>query len=292
MNGEEANMSVLPEVAANGDHNEPELNNGQQIHRPTGGDLLRLVYELPKEFTDGTWDAKSNAENVAVPQNQNSDTGGGINITSHVRAKIEEMTNTRSATTNISLMDVMNSNNALRLKTNKRNQNEELTDSVFSSDDDCDKKVYSNQTISVTECSGPNTPKNTSSISPSTNNKAERNSYSGSPTPKSMPLSPTPYHSGSNRNCSSSPVDPTSDLSDEDVESFNRTLSNNTELLEKWLREKASPEILKKVHAITETTTPIVNSGSKRTSVTSELFQLWLASSPVKVKLQFIFVSI
>lgn len=279
------NMSVLPEVAANGDRNEPEVNNGQ-VQRPTGGDLLRLVYELPKEFTDGTWDAKNNAENA--PQNQNVDSVGGLNITSHVRAKIEEMTNTRSATTNISLMDVMNSNNALRLKTNKLNPNEELTDNVFSSDDDCDKKIYSNQTISVTECSGPNTPKNTSNISPLNHNKAERNSYSGSPTPKSIPLSPTPYNS--NRNCSSSPVDPypSSDVSDEDVENFNRTLSNNTELLEKWLREKAGPDILKRVHAITDTT-PVVNSGSKRTSVTSELFQLWLASSPVKVRLQFIF---
>jgi len=261
-------MSTLPEVSGNGERHsiEPEVNG---TGTRNANDLLRLVYELPKEFTDGTWDSKpgnldpSDASSKLTP---NNDTVGGLSITSHVRAKIE-MSNVRTVTTtNISLKDVMNSNNALRLNRTARS---DIVDDVF--DDPSDSKTFNNQTINVTECSSPTR---------LNNNNIERCSFSGSPTNVSVTqktLSP--------RKFSSSPIDlspyPLSDISDEEIDTINRTLSTNPELLERWLKEKASPDILKRVHAISEP--PIVSSGSKRTSVTSELFQLWLASSPVKV---------
>ncbi|XP_077287687.1 cGMP-specific 3',5'-cyclic phosphodiesterase-like [Arctopsyche grandis] len=259
-------MSVLPEAVGNGGQPTSDLNSN--VGHRASGDLLRLVYELPKDFTDGSWDGKS------TPTPEPINDTAGINITSHVRAKMEELTNTRSATTSISLKDVMSSNNALRLNRNKLNKpTDDQSDNVFLSDEEGDSKsekttTYTNQTISVTESSPShlNTSSQRTSLVPNTSPSklyGERNQTETS------------------RNCSS-PVDgyPMSDVSDEDMENFNRTLSNNPDMLEKWLREKASPDVLKRVHVISET--PVVNSGSKRTSVTSELFQLWLASSPVK----------
>lgn len=259
-------MSSLTEVA-DGDRKsttEPELS--RTTSKRNAGDLLSLVYELPKEFTDGTWENKPQEQHTDTVSrlSPNNDTVGGHNITNHVRSKMD--TGYRSATTNISLKEVMSSNKALRLTRTSRN---EAPDPNELQDEDCDNQKL----ISVTECSEQT--QLVPSLKYCNNNNIERRSFSGSPK-----VSPTPYQGSSNRNFASSPVD-FSDISDEELDSFNKTLTNNPELLEKWLKEKANPDILKRVHTITEP--PVINSGSKRTSVTSELFQLWLTSSPVKV---------
>lgn len=67
--------------------------------------------------------------------------------------------------------------------------------------------------------------------------------------------------------------------SDEDFDEIREMFDTKMPLIERWLRDHASQDIVQRLH---ETT---VNHPTKlRTaSVTSELFQQWLASSPVEV---------
>lgn len=55
--------------------------------------------------------------------------------------------------------------------------------------------------------------------------------------------------------------------------------SHSFEKIEKWLVEHAPPEVLSKISSITT----IGKCSSHRSSVTSELFQQWLTTSPSKV---------
>ena len=57
--------------------------------------------------------------------------------------------------------------------------------------------------------------------------------------------------------------------------------SHSFDKIEKWLVEHAPPEVLSKISSIT---TIGKCSNSHRSSVTSELFQQWLTTSPSKVK--------
>lgn len=302
-----------------------ENNEEEKTIKRNSGDLLRLVYELPSDFADNDWDKKKtesqknsnnqiNSEEYTIKLPASNDRISGTIISA--RTKLEERSNNMlSVTTHVSLKDVMNSNNALRLNRTARS---ELVDSdnVFLSDEEGDHNKnessegarigFKNQTISVTECTKPDEIHNSVSSNnktinilqnsapkdiPPNNNTIERHSFSGSSSTmtiatRGMPLSPTSYNTGSNRNYSTSPIDcsnPLSDVSEDEVDALNKTLASNPDLLERWLRDKATPDVLRRVHAISEP--PLVNSGSKRTSVTSELFQLWLASSPVKVRM-------
>uniref|UniRef100_A0A1Y1MPH6 Phosphodiesterase n=1 Tax=Photinus pyralis TaxID=7054 RepID=A0A1Y1MPH6_PHOPY len=64
----------------------------------------------------------------------------------------------------------------------------------------------------------------------------------------------------------------------DELESAGSWLEENQDLLETWLREHASAELLQRVQ---QAVTPNVSS-TRRTSITSDLFQLWLAASPAK----------
>lgn len=56
-------------------------------------------------------------------------------------------------------------------------------------------------------------------------------------------------------------------------------LEGNRQIVEKYLKENASSELRSLFHAATVSTLP---AASRRTSITSDLFQLWLAASPQK----------
>lgn len=60
-----------------------------------------------------------------------------------------------------------------------------------------------------------------------------------------------------------------------DLASAGSWLEENPDLVEQWLRERASPEFKKRIQRA-------VGVVDRRTSVTSDLFQLWLASSPIR----------
>ncbi|CAK1541136.1 unnamed protein product [Leptosia nina] len=74
------------------------------------------------------------------------------------------------------------------------------------------------------------------------------------------------------------------DCSDEDLEELKKLLENKPKLLEKYLRECASIEEVNRLHSITSggPLSPRPRHEARSTSVTSDLFQLWLSSSPVK----------
>lgn len=68
----------------------------------------------------------------------------------------------------------------------------------------------------------------------------------------------------------------------ENLASVGSWLESNVDILENWLRDHATNELRQRIQkAILPPTTL-----SKRTSVTSDLFQLWLAASPAKNDLQ------
>lgn len=60
-----------------------------------------------------------------------------------------------------------------------------------------------------------------------------------------------------------------------DLASAGEWLEENPDLLEQWLKEHASSELKKRIQRA-------VGAVDRRTSVTSDLFQLWLASSPIR----------
>lgn len=75
------------------------------------------------------------------------------------------------------------------------------------------------------------------------------------------------------------------ECSDDDLNEIKRILESKPKVLERYLRECATDEEVNRVHSVTSTgpLSPRPNYEARSTSVTSDLFQLWLASSPVKV---------
>lgn len=62
-----------------------------------------------------------------------------------------------------------------------------------------------------------------------------------------------------------------------------RIFETQSVAIEKWLREKAPPDVVAKLHCITDELKDKAIS-PKRPSVTSELFNQWMASPPRKVR--------
>lgn len=64
----------------------------------------------------------------------------------------------------------------------------------------------------------------------------------------------------------------------QEVDEVARLFEEKPESFEKWLMERAPPEALSRLHEFIESRKP-----PKRPSVTSDLFQQWMAASPVQV---------
>jgi hypothetical protein len=75
------------------------------------------------------------------------------------------------------------------------------------------------------------------------------------------------------------------DCSDEDLIELKKILEKKPKVLERYLRECASSDEVNRIHTITSSgpLSPRPHHEARSTSVTSDLFQLWLSSSPVKV---------
>lgn len=68
---------------------------------------------------------------------------------------------------------------------------------------------------------------------------------------------------------------------DDEFEEIKQLFDSKLSLVEKWLREEAPKSITSKIREATEDQQ--IKSKIRTASVTSELFQQWLASSPVQV---------
>lgn len=69
---------------------------------------------------------------------------------------------------------------------------------------------------------------------------------------------------------------------DDDLDEIGKLFETKSKLIERWLKEKASQDVLSRVHTASDYAR-IPKSPKRTSSVTSDLFQLWLASSPVQV---------
>lgn len=115
------------------------------------------------------------------------------------------------------------------------------------------------------------------------------------PSPDVIPSSPCHENANGNSQCVSiartqaatvngDKMPEISDLpnSDDDFDEVRQMFDSKMPLIERWLREQAPQDIVQRLHDTISTT----NSTKLRTaSVTSELFQQWLASSPVQVSI-------
>ena len=77
------------------------------------------------------------------------------------------------------------------------------------------------------------------------------------------------------------PPSTNNDDSDDDLRSISRIFETKALAIEKWLRERAPPDVVTRIHTITDDVKS--NFNPKRASVTSDLFHQWIASSPLKV---------
>ncbi|XP_055375430.1 cGMP-specific 3',5'-cyclic phosphodiesterase isoform X2 [Condylostylus longicornis] len=72
-------------------------------------------------------------------------------------------------------------------------------------------------------------------------------------------------------------------VTSKDVDDIARLFEEKPEAFEKWLTERAQPDVVSKLHKFIESRSLLLPQKSpKRTSVSSELFQQWMASSPVQ----------
>lgn len=62
----------------------------------------------------------------------------------------------------------------------------------------------------------------------------------------------------------------------DELQKVNDFFEANSSAIEKWLKERASDEVISRLHAITRSKE---KASEHRSSVTSELYQQWLASS-------------
>lgn len=68
-----------------------------------------------------------------------------------------------------------------------------------------------------------------------------------------------------------------------DYDEIGRLFETKSLKIEKWLRERASQDILNKVHNAVEHAKINKRQDLRASSVTSDLFQQWLATSPIQV---------
>lgn len=71
--------------------------------------------------------------------------------------------------------------------------------------------------------------------------------------------------------------------SDDDFDEIQKLFETKPLAIEKWLRERAPQDVLMKMHAATECVRTPQSPKLRTPSVTSDLFQQWLATSPVQV---------
>lgn len=75
------------------------------------------------------------------------------------------------------------------------------------------------------------------------------------------------------------------DCTDEDLNELKKLLESKPRVLDRYIRECATSDEVNRLHSITSSgpLSPRPHHEARSTSVTSDLFQLWLSSSPVKV---------
>uniref|UniRef100_A0A1A9WNF2 Phosphodiesterase n=1 Tax=Glossina brevipalpis TaxID=37001 RepID=A0A1A9WNF2_9MUSC len=116
----------------------------------------------------------------------------------------------------------------------------------------------------------PTSPINTATVTPET---VVQSATSSSRSSRSSNCSPIPHQ----RSCS--PLPSTSrQVNQKDIDEIQRLFEEKPEAFEKWLTEKAPPEALMRLQEFIENR----KAKPKRPSVTSDLFQQWMASSPIQ----------
>lgn len=110
---------------------------------------------------------------------------------------------------------------------------------------------------------------------------AEPNSVKYLPTMATTATNPSPIVLSPCRNVTETTIIDSS--SDDDFDEIQKLFETKPLAIEKWLRERAPQDVLMKMHAATECVRTPKSPKLRTQSVTSDLFQQWLATSPVQV---------
>lgn len=116
-------------------------------------------------------------------------------------------------------------------------------------------------------------PSSASSATETTNETNGKRSPAVALSPSSIILSPCSDNETPNNGINSA---------DEEFDEIKQFFDQKMHIIEKWIRERAPPDIQTKLHEATELT-PKSPNANRTSSVTSDLFQQWLASSPIQV---------
>lgn len=110
---------------------------------------------------------------------------------------------------------------------------------------------------------------------------AEANNETNGKHSPAVALSPSSIILSPCSDCSDESSNNGTNTTDEEFDEVKRFFDKKLHVIEKWLRDRASPEIQLKLHDATDY---MPKSPKLRTSsVTSDLFQQWLATSPIQV---------
>lgn len=111
-------------------------------------------------------------------------------------------------------------------------------------------------------------------------NKTENGKHSPAAalSPSSIILSPC----SDDNEKSSNGINNTVTINDEEYDEVKRFFEGKMHIIEKWLRDRATPDIQSKLHEATDFF-PRSPKAIRTSSVTSDLFQQWLSSSPIQV---------
>lgn len=122
-------------------------------------------------------------------------------------------------------------------------------------------------------------------------NKTENGKHSPAAalSPSSIILSPC----SDNNEKSNNGINNAAAINDEEYDEVKRFFDKKMHIIEKWLRDRATHDIQSKVHEATDAL-PRSPKAIRTSSVTSDLFQQWLSSSPIQVScgVYFVFSSI
>lgn len=80
-----------------------------------------------------------------------------------------------------------------------------------------------------------------------------------------------------------SPCRSSDSCSDEEYDEIGKMFETKSLAIEKWLRDRAPPDVLIKIHAASDCSRTPKSPQLRTASITSDLFQQWLATSPVQV---------
>lgn len=264
----------------------PQINDSPQQQQPNIEEQSNSSSSITDNPSSVGIDTASSASSACATNNditasKNNKTNN-VNTAAVETTKIADMKNEESLT-NSSTIDEIQSNNS------NSSTIKNLT-TMCTSHESSDLSLMDSRSNGNEKRDNAALPTSPTSTVIETSNKANVSSSPGGTTlpPSSIVLSPCTSNEedggggGSSGGCNGN------SCTDDEFDEISALFDNKLFAIEKWLRERAPQDIVFKVHTATDSMRTPKSPKLRTSSVTSDLFQQWLASSPVQVKIHHI----